>query len=133
VAHGRIDAAGRFVVFQNLIGPPAKTHGLKPTDAFALILERCGYCAEWSEENGRIGLRFRQCDGELAPVRFDMPIRFGFETDKDFVMQAVFENGLRGWLALPSDVHAIIHSIAEQDLRQPSRLWRWLGTTAVPR
>ena len=40
---GRIDAAGRFVVYQTFIGPPPRTYMLKKFDAFALILEHCAY------------------------------------------------------------------------------------------
>lgn len=133
MAHGRIDAAGRFVVFQNLIGPPLAVRGLKPTEAFAAILERCRYKPLWNEVDGQISLQFLRADGQLAPVRFELPMQCGFEFDKAFVMNAVFENGLQGWQALPSDTHSQVHSIAEQDLRNPSRLWQWLGTTSVPR
>lgn len=129
--HGRIDAAGRFVVFQNMIGPPRKTYGLKAADAFALILERCGYTAKWGTEDDRITLGF-QLNGQTVPVRFELPMQFGFEFDKEFVMSAVFENGLKGWKALPSDMHTIVHGIAEQELRNPSRTWG-LGTLPPPR
>jgi hypothetical protein len=117
VAHRRIDAAGRFVVFQNLIGPPRKTYGLKAPHAFALILKQCGYQAIWGGDVDRLTLHFQQSDGRLAPISFERRIEFTFELDKDLLMTAVFENGLKGWLALPADKFAIVHSMAEQELR----------------
>lgn len=132
MTHRRVDAAGRFVVFQNLIGPPNKTYGLKPAEAFVLILERCEYKAVWSTEGDRLLLHFQRPDGVLAAVRFERRIEFNVELDKDLLLPEVFENGLKGWKALPSDRYAIVHAIAEQDLHNPSRSWR-LGATSLPR
>lgn len=119
---GRVDAASNFVVYQNLIGPPPRTYGLRKLEAFALIMERCGYEAEWKEDAGHITLRFRCTHtGELATETFESASRFGFGSDQDLMMSKVFEAGLKGWFAMPSDLFTIHFSIAEQELRGPTR------------
>ena len=119
---GRVDAASSFVVYQNLIGPPPRTYGLRKHEAFALIMERCGYEAVWNETAGLITLQFRCINaGELATETFESASRFGFGSDQDLMMSRVFESGLKGWFAMPSDLFTIHFSIAEQKLRGPTR------------
>jgi hypothetical protein len=115
---GRIDAAGRFVVYQTFIGPPPRTYMLRKSEAFALILEHCAYEAVWDHDNKTLTLSFRLQDGTVAPERFEAELRFGIASDQDLMMSKVFEAGLRGWRALPSDMYSILHSIEEQKHRR---------------
>jgi hypothetical protein len=114
---GRIDAAGRFVVFQTFIGPPPRTNMLKKFDAFALILEKCGYEAVWRHDDRTLTLSFRLADGATAPESFDAELRFGIASDQDLMLSKVFEAGLKGWRALPSDMFSILRGIEEQKHR----------------
>jgi hypothetical protein len=118
---GRVNAASKFVVYQNLIGPPARSYGLRKPEAFALIMKRCGYEALWKEDAELLTLRFRNlATGELATETFEAASRFGFGSDQDLMMSKVFEAGLKGWFATPSDLFAIRFNIAEQRLRGPT-------------
>jgi len=116
----RIDAASRFVVFQNILGPFWGM--LKKEEAFSLILARCDYEPEWSSTPEAVTLRFRRVgsapDEAFAPESFSAPPRWGYGSDRLGIISLVFQQGLQGWFAMPSDRFTIVHGIERQKARK---------------
>ena len=120
----RWDAASKFVVFHDILVPLVWS-ATKP-QAFALILEQCGYEPIWSEGKAQMTLRFRSKDStELAAECFVRDLRSGPVLTRETLMSDACEAGLRGWRTLPRDSFAIQHGIAERTIHTVWNRPRW--------
>lgn len=118
----RYDAASRYVVFHDILTPVA--HGVKTEEAFALILEQCGYEPIWSEDERGVMLRLRvHASGEIVPESFGRDrVKGSVAVLRDRIMSGICAQGLQGWRALPRDQYALDHSRA---VRTVYTVWDW--------
>ena len=118
----RYDAASRYVVFHDILTPLA--HGVKTEEAFALILEQCGYEPVWSEHERGVTLRLRmRASGEITPDSFERDRMKGNNAVlRDLIMSHVCMKGLLGWRMLPRDQYTIDFCHA---VRTVHTVWDW--------
>jgi len=128
----RGEGSRHFVIYCDPL-KPLDGMGWPIEQAFAALLEQCGYAAEWDVKQTAV-LSFRHLDGPhkgvlagvMAPVAHPQSFSAeilrgnnGEETARQHVMRTVLDAGLNGWRGDTRDRYSTIRSIAEQRRRSP--------------